>query len=153
MPARRILDAIANTLLLEVTGSGPERRAQLRQNGRGRSSLAVVCAAKGHTLWLVTVGCFLEETISTMRVLGAEVDVLLTPEGRRIEPLGERAEANQKETGAHWTDQVRNAHQLDGHATMGGEVAERPGLKRRQPCASRVTASRTGGPFLAHPAA
>jgi cysteine synthase A len=94
--------------------------------GSTGSSLAFVCAALGHPLSIVTADCFSLEKIRTMQALGADVEVLKTPEGKVHPGLGaqlfERAGAIQREKGAYWTDQVRNPHHLEGYRVMGREI-------------------------------
>jgi cysteine synthase A len=101
--------------------------------GSTGSSLAFVCAALGHPLHIVTADCFSPEKIRTMRALGADVEVLQTPEGKVYPGLGarlvERARELQKEKSAYWTNQIQNPHQVDGYAAMAREIlADCPGL-------------------------
>jgi cysteine synthase A len=94
--------------------------------GSTGSSLAFVCAALGHPLSLITADCFADEKIRTMRALGADVEVLATPQGKVHPGLGVEFEARvhalQKERGAYWTHQLGNPHQLEGYEPMGREV-------------------------------
>src|SRR5690349_16039763 len=67
---------------------GAERSGRLRPGqtvvdytgGSTGSSLAFVCAVKGYPLRLVSATCFSPEKIRTMRVFGAEVELIDSPE-------------------------------------------------------------------------
>ena len=49
--------------------------------GSTGSSLAFVCAISGHPLRIVTSDAFAAEKLDTMRALGADLDVVSSPEG------------------------------------------------------------------------
>jgi cysteine synthase A len=111
----------------------PGQRVVEYTGGSTGSSLAFVCAALDHPLSIVTADCFSQEKIRTMRALGADVEVLETPEGKVYPGLGgrlmERAKEIQEATGAYWTNQIKNPHQVDGYAGMAREIlAECPGI-------------------------
>lgn len=100
--------------------------------GSTGASLAMVCAARGYPLTLVTADCFSEEKIATIRALGADVEVLETPGGEvypGLQPrMEDRVQALGDELDAYWTRQMSNAHQLDGYTEMAREILDdRPG--------------------------
>lgn len=95
--------------------------------GSTGSSLAFVCAVKGYPLRIVSSDAFSAEKIATMRALGADVEIIPSPEGitptlvpRLIARAGEIAE----ETGAFWTDQFHNADMIEGYRALGRELAD-----------------------------
>lgn len=94
--------------------------------GSTGSSLALVCSVKGYPISLVSADCFAEEKLSTMRALGAELDVLETPEGKAypgvVEDMRERALAIRDETGAYYTNQIENEDQKEGYRALGEEI-------------------------------
>jgi cysteine synthase A len=51
--------------------------------GSTGSSLAYVCALKGYPLRIVSSDAFAQEKIQTMRLFGADVELLSSPEGSR----------------------------------------------------------------------
>lgn len=111
----------------------PGQRVVEFTGGSTGSSLALVCAAKGYPLTLVTADCFAEEKTLTSRALGATVEVLETPEGKVYPGLVDRMRARAREIreaeGAFWTDQMTNEAQLEGYGPMGEEIlAGCPGL-------------------------
>ena len=94
--------------------------------GSTGASLALVCSALGHPLTIVTNDAVAREKIDMTRALGATVEVIQTPEGKvhpgLVPQMRARVEAIVKETGAFWTDQFNNRHQLDGYAPLAREV-------------------------------
>ncbi len=116
-----------------------ERSGRLKPGGRvveytGGStgvSLALVCAAKGYPLSIVTSDAFSAEKRRHMAALGAELTVVPSENGGMDEALtramiaaaGEIAE----KTGAFWTDQLNNDSQLAAYHKMGEEVWQQSG--------------------------
>ena len=101
--------------------------------GSTGASLALVCSALGHPLTIVTNDAVAREKIDMTRALGATVEVLATPDGKvhpgLVPQMRARVEEIVKETGAFWTDQFRNRHQLDGYVPLAHEVLrECPGV-------------------------
>jgi cysteine synthase A len=93
--------------------------------GSTGSSLALVCAVKGHPLRIVSSDAFAREKIRTMQAFGAEVELIpsaggITPE--LIPAMVARAEEIAAETGAFWTDQFNNLDMVGGYTALGDEV-------------------------------
>jgi cysteine synthase A len=113
---------------------GAERRGQLKPGGRvveytggsTGSSLAMVCAAKGYRSHFVSSDAFAEEKLSTMRALGAVVDVVpsvdrkITPE--LIQKIVAGARELSKQPNTFWTDQFNNPDNKNGYHRMGEEI-------------------------------
>ena len=111
-----------------------ERSGRLKPGGRvveytGGStgvSLALVCAAKGYPLSIVTSDAFSAEKRRHMAALGAELTVVPSENGgmdaaltrAMIAVAGEIAQ----KTGAFWTDQLNNESQLAAYHAMGEEI-------------------------------
>ena len=94
--------------------------------GSTGSSLAFVCAVKGHPLWLVSSDAFSPEKLRTMRAFGAELTVVPS-EGGRITPglfvrMEEETIRIAKREGAYWPRQFHNTDALIGYAEMGREM-------------------------------
>ena len=116
-----------------------ERSGHLKPGGRvveytGGStgvSLALVCAAKGYPLSIVTSDAFSAEKRNHMAALGAELTVVPSENGgmdaaltrAMIAAAGEIAE----KTGAFWTDQLNNDSQLVAYHKMGEEIWQQSG--------------------------
>jgi cysteine synthase A len=90
------------------------------------TSTVLVCSALGHPLTIVTNDAVAREKIDMTRALGAQVEVLKMPEGKvhpgLVPQMRARVEELVEETGAFWTDQFKNPHQLDGYAPLAQEV-------------------------------
>ena len=89
-------------------------------------SLAMVCAVKGYPLHIVSSDAFSIEKRRHMQALGADLTVVASDSGRMDAALTHAmiAEADRirGETGACWTDQLKNADQLSAYHAMGAEI-------------------------------
>jgi cysteine synthase A len=95
--------------------------------GSTGSSLAFVCAVRGHPLRIVSSDAFAVEKIRTMEAFGADVELLPSPEGitpELIPAMVRRAGEIAAETGAFWTDQFNNRDMIDGYLRLGEELLE-----------------------------
>ena len=93
--------------------------------GSTGSSLAFVCAVKGYPLRIVSSDAFAEEKIRTMRALGAEVELIPSPDGITpglIPSMMRRAAEIASQTGAFATDQFNNADMIEGYRRLGEEL-------------------------------
>lgn len=94
-------------------------------------SLALVCAVKRHPLHIVTSDAFAREKLDHMAILGAKLTVIESEGGGMtgkltrdmIATAGEIA----GETGAFWTDQMKNRDQLSAYEAMAAEIWEQTG--------------------------
>ncbi len=89
-------------------------------------SLALVCAVKGYPLHIVTSDAFAREKLDHMRILGARLQIIESDGGRMTEKLTkdmiEAARVVAAETGAFWTDQMKNTDQLAAYHGMADEI-------------------------------
>ena len=89
-------------------------------------SLAMVCAVKGHLLHIISSDAFSIEKRRHMQALGANLTIVPSDGGRMDAALTHAmiAEADRirGETGAFWTDQLKNTDQLAAYHTMGAEI-------------------------------
>jgi cysteine synthase A len=140
---------------------GAERRGVLRPGmrvveftgGSTGSSLAMVCAAKGYRLLLLSSDAFAEEKLRTMRALGAELR-LVPSEGGKVTPtLFERFRKEiavlAAEPGTFWTDQFNNLDAIDGYAGIGQELLEQTGGRLDAFCGAVGTGGMLSGVFRA----
>ena len=155
LPLRRIVPANGARILLKIESENPtgsmkdrmalamieaaERDGRLKPGGSvveytGGStgvSLAQVCAVKGYRLHIVTSDAFAREKLTHMRLLGAELTIISSEAGRMTEKLTkdmiEAARVIAAETGAFWTDQMRNTDQLAAYDRLAGELWEQTG--------------------------
>jgi len=99
--------------------------------GSTGTSLAFVCAVKGYRFRVVSSDAFAKEKLQTMRVFGAELD-LVPSEGGKITPdliprLVERARQITAAQPSYFTDQFRNTDMLKGFERLGTELLEQLG--------------------------
>ena len=118
---------------------GAERRGVLRPGmrvveftgGSTGSSLAMVCAAKGYRLLLLSSDAFSEEKLRTMRALGAELQLVPSDGGKVTPALFDRFRQEiaglAAEPDTFWTDQFHNTDALDGYAGIGRELLDQAG--------------------------
>ncbi len=101
--------------------------------GSTGASLALVCAAKGYRLRIVTSTAFSEEKLTQMAAFGAEL-TLVPSEGGRITKklildMIEAAKEISREPRTYWTDQLNNADTVTGYYPMGEEIWDQTGGK------------------------
>jgi len=99
--------------------------------GSTGASLALVCAAKGYRLRIVTSDAFAREKRDQMEALGAELTLVPSEGGlttkKLILELIEVARALAAEPGAFLVDQLRNADAIAGYRPLGEEILAQGG--------------------------
>lgn len=89
-------------------------------------SLALVCAVKRYPLHIVTADAFAREKLDHMQILGAKLSVIPSENGKMTEKLTRdmiaAAGAIAQESGAFWTDQLKNRDQLAAYHVMAEEI-------------------------------
>ena len=114
---------------------GAERRGDLQPGqtvveytgGSTGSSLAFVCSLKGYPLRIVSSNVFAEEKLQTMRVFGAELELIHSDDGihpELIPSMQARAAEIVRDDGAFPTDQFNNLDTLDGYLDIGRELID-----------------------------
>jgi cysteine synthase len=114
---------------------GAERSGRLKPGqtvveytgGSTGSSLAFVCSIKGYPLRIVCSDAYSVEKIKTMRALGADVELIPSPEGitpTLIPRLRARAAEIAAEIGGYQTDQFNNTDMIEGYKALGRELFE-----------------------------
>ena len=155
LPLRRIVPAAARRILLKLESAEPDRQhegphgAGDDRGGRGRWAAAAgrrggrvhrrqhrrVAGSgvrrQGHPLHIVTSDAFAKEKLDHMRLLGAQLQVVPSDGGRMTETLTrdmvEAARVRAEETGAFWTDQLKNVDQLAAYHGMADEIWQQSG--------------------------
>jgi len=94
--------------------------------GSTGASLALVCAAKGYRLKIVTSEAFSQEKRDQMAALGAELTLVPSEDGRTTKKLIldmiEAARKLSQEPHTHWTDQLNNHDSIAGYHPLGEEI-------------------------------
>src|SRR5215470_4953263 len=152
---KRIVPAGCARILVKVESANPtgsmkdrmalamidagERTGRLKPGGRvveytGGStgvSLALVCAARGYSLSIVTSDAFSSEKRNHMAALGAQLTIVPSAGGGMDAALTramiEAARQIRERTGAFWTDQLNNTDQLSAYHAMAREIWEQTG--------------------------
>jgi len=99
--------------------------------GSTGASLALVCAAKGYRLRIVTSDAFSQEKRDHMAALGAELTLVPSEGGRTTKKLIldmiEAARTLSREPGTYWIDQLNNHDSIAGYASLGEEIWKQTG--------------------------
>ncbi len=96
--------------------------------GSTGASLALVCAAKGYRLRIVTSDAFSAEKRDHMAALGAELTLVpseggLTTKQLILDMIGEAKKISQ-EPNTYWIDQLNNRDSIEGYYPLGEEIWE-----------------------------
>ncbi|MEY2564316.1 MAG: cysteine synthase [Verrucomicrobiota bacterium] len=94
--------------------------------GSTGASLALVCAAKGYRIRIVTSDAFSQEKLDHMAALGAELTLVPSEGGRTTRKLIlemiEVARGFSQEPQTYWTDQLNNHDSIAGYYSLGEEI-------------------------------
>jgi cysteine synthase A len=94
--------------------------------GSTGTSLALVCAAKGYRIRIVTSDAFSQEKRDHMAALGAELTLVASEGGlttkKLILDMVEAAREISREPRTYWTDQLRNHDSIAGYHPLGEEI-------------------------------
>jgi cysteine synthase len=109
----------------------PGQRVVEYTGGSTGVSLALICAARGYPLSIVTSDAFSVEKRNHMAALGAELTIVPSKGGGMDEALTrsmiETARQITERTGAFWTDQLKNTDQLTAYHAMADEIWQQTG--------------------------
>lgn len=94
--------------------------------GSTGTSLALVCAAKGYRIHIVSSDAFSREKLDHMAALGAELTIIPSEGGRTTKKLIldmiEAARTLSLEPHTYWTDQLNNHDSIAGYYSLGEEI-------------------------------
>jgi cysteine synthase A len=133
-PTGSMKDRMAQAMI-----AGAERDGRLQPGyaiveytgGSTGASLALVCAAKGYRLRIVTSPAFSEEKLTQMAAFGAELTLVESEDGlinrKLILDMIEAARTISQEPDTYWTDQLNNSDSIAGYYTMGEEIQSQAG--------------------------
>jgi cysteine synthase len=133
-PTASMKDRMALAMIEAGERSGrlkPQGRVVEYTGGSTGVSLALICAAKGYALSIVTSDAFSIGKRSHMRALGAELTLVQSKAGGMDEALTRNmiaaAQNIADETGAFWTDQLKNEDQITAYHVMADEILSQTG--------------------------
>jgi cysteine synthase A len=99
--------------------------------GSTGASLALVCAARGHRIRIVTSDAFSQEKRDQMAAFGAELTLVPSEGGlttkKLILDMIETARAMSREPGVFWTDQLKNHDAIAGYHPLAEEIWRQTG--------------------------
>jgi cysteine synthase A len=94
--------------------------------GSTGTSLALVCAAKGYRIQIVSSDAFSREKLDHMAALGAELTLVPSENGlttkQLILDMIETARELSRKPGTYWTDQLENEDTITGYHALGEEI-------------------------------
>lgn len=94
--------------------------------GSTGASLALVCAARGYRIRIVSSDAFSQEKLDQMAAFGAELTLVPSEGGRTTRKLIldmiEAARRISQEPGTYWTDQLNNHDSIAGYHPLGEEI-------------------------------
>jgi cysteine synthase len=128
-PTGSMKDRMAQAMIAGAENDGrlkPRDTVVEYTGGSTGASLALVCAAKGYRLQIVSSDAFSEDKLIQMAALGAEL-TLIPSEGGRITKalilsMIEQAKELSARPGTYWTDQLTNTDSIAGYHPMGEEI-------------------------------
>jgi cysteine synthase A len=135
-PTGSMKDRMAQAMIARAEADGRLRQGDIVVEYTGGStgaSLALVCAAKGYRLRIVTSRAFSEEKLAQMAAFGAELTLIESESGlitrKLISDMIAAAKEISSQPRTYWTDQLNNADSIVGYYPMGEEIWQQTGGK------------------------
>jgi cysteine synthase A len=128
-PTGSVKDRMAQAVISRAEGDGrlkPGDSVIEYTGGSTGTSLALVCAAKGYRLRIVSSDAFSQEKRDHMAALGAELTLVPSEGGQTTRKLIldmiETARRLSQEPHSYWTDQLNNHDSIAGYHSLGEEI-------------------------------
>ena len=128
-PTGSVKDRMANAVISRAADDGrlkPGGTVVEYTGGSTGASLALVCAAKGYSIKIVSSDAFSREKLDQMAALGAELTLVPSEGGRTTKKLIldmiEAARELSKQPNTYWTDQLNNHDSIAGYYPLGDEI-------------------------------
>jgi cysteine synthase len=128
-PTGSVKDRMALSVISRAEESGrlkPGYTVVEYTGGSTGTSLALVCAAKGYRLRIVSSDAFSREKLDHMAALGAELTLVPSEGGRTTKKLIldmiEAARMLSQEPHTFWSDQLNNHDAVAGYISLGEEI-------------------------------
>ena len=128
-PTGSMKDRMADAVIARAEGDGrlkPGFTVIEYTGGSTGASLALVCAAKGYRIHIVSSDAFSREKLNHMAALGAELTLVPSDGGlttkQLILDMIETARQLAAEPRTYWTDQLKNTDSIGGYHALGEEI-------------------------------
>ena len=128
-PTGSMKDRMAQAVISRAEESGrlkPGGTVVEYTGGSTGASLALVCAAKGYHIHIVSSDAFSQEKLDHMAALGAELTLVPSEGGRTTKKLIldmiETARALSQQPNTYWSDQLNNHDSITGYYSLGEEI-------------------------------
>ena len=128
-PTGSMKDRMANAVIARAEQDGrlkPGGSVLEYTGGSTGTSLALVCAAKGYPIHIVSSDAFSQEKLDHMAALGARLTLVRSEDGRTTKKLImemiEVARGLSQEPNTYWTDQLNNHDSIAGYYSLGEEI-------------------------------
>ena len=128
-PTGSVKDRMANAVISRAEDDGrlkPGGTVVEYTGGSTGASLALVCAARGYAIKIVTSDAFSREKLDQMVALGAELTLVPSEGGlttkKLILDMIETARRLSEEPGTYWTDQLNNHDSIAGYYPLAEEI-------------------------------
>jgi len=128
-PTGSMKDRMARSMISQAEKDGrlkPGDTVVEYTGGSTGASLALICAAKGYRLKIVTSDAFSREKLDQMAALGAELTLVPSEGGRTtrnlILEMIETARKLSQEPRTYWTDQLNSVDSIAGYHPLGEEI-------------------------------
>jgi cysteine synthase A len=128
-PTGSLKDRMAHTVISRAEEDGrlkPGDTVVEYTGGSTGTSLALVCAAKGYRLHIVSSDAFSREKLDHITALGAELTLVPSEGGlttrKLILDMIEVARGLSREPHTYWTDQLNNHDSIAGYYSLGEEI-------------------------------
>jgi len=133
-PTGSMKDRMAGTVIGKAEADGrlkPGGTVVEYTGGSTGASLAMVCAARGYRIRIVTSDAFAREKRDQMAAYGAELTLVPSEGGlttkKLILDMIETARGLAAEPGTFWTNQLHNPDTIAGYEPLGEEIFEQTG--------------------------
>ncbi len=128
-PTGSMKDRMADAVITRAAADGrlpPGGTVVEYTGGSTGASLALMCAARGYRIKIVSSDAFSREKLDQMTALGAELTLVPSEGGRTTKKLIldmiEVARRMSREPGTYWTDQLNNVDSITGYFQLGEEI-------------------------------
>jgi cysteine synthase A len=128
-PTGSVKDRMANAVISRAEADGrlkPGGTVVEYTGGSTGAALALVCAAKGYRIKIVSSDAFSLEKLNQMAAFGAEITIVPSEGGKTTKKLIldmiETARRLSLEPNTYWTDQLNNHDSIAGYHALGEEI-------------------------------